>query len=96
MQEYAGDRGSLGNGTVVLDFYATWCGPCKRLRPVLESYAETSKATFIAINADEWTDLMERYDVSSLPTLIVLKNGKRVDRIEGAPPDGWLDQATRS
>jgi thioredoxin 1 len=97
MQEYAGDRSSLGNGTVVLDFYATWCGPCKRLRPILEAYAASRpELTLIAVNTDEWTDLMERFDVSSLPTLVVLKNGKRVDRIEGAPPDGWLDQATRS
>ena len=92
MQEYAGDKGSFVNGTVVLDFYAPWCGPCKRLRPILEAYAKKSQITCIAVNTDEWTDLSERFDVSSLPTLVVLHNGKRVDRIEGIPPEGWLDQ----
>ena len=90
MQEYTGDRGSFGNGTVVLDFYATWCGPCKRLRPILEVYAQKSTVTFIAVDTDEWPDLSERFAIASLPTLVVLHNGKTIDRIEGAPSMEWL------
>ena len=90
MQEYTGDRGSFANGTVVLDFYASWCGPCKLLRPILESYALQSKVTFIAVDTDEWTHLTERFSISSLPTLVVLSNGKTIERVEGTPPDGWL------
>ena len=86
--EYTGDASILSNGTVILDFYATWCGPCKRMKPkVLEMAESMPQITFVCIDTEEWTALTERYDITALPTLIKLFNGKVIERHEGVPRD---------
>lgn len=70
--------------TVLIDFYADWCGPCKMLAPVLEEIAkENTNTKFVKINVDDAQDLAMEYNVMSIPTLVVIKNGKEVNRVVG-------------
>lgn len=70
--------------TVLIDFYAEWCGPCKMLAPVLEEIAkENTNTKFVKINVDDAQDLAMEYNVMSIPTLVVIKNGKEVNRVVG-------------
>ena len=76
------------NGVVVVDFFATWCGPCLKLAPILEE-VETelaSKVKFAKINTDENLEMAKKYQVSGLPTLMVFKNGEAVERLVGLMP----------
>lgn len=80
----ASDPSILSNGTVVVDFYALWCGPCKRYAPEFEELAKIfSKMTFVKVNTEEHESVQEKYEVSSLPTTLVLVNGKEKARFEG-------------
>lgn len=69
---------------VVVDFFATWCGPCKMLTPELETVSE-SRADFdiVKVDIDEAEDLAIKYNVAVVPTLIMFKDGKEVDRVSG-------------
>lgn len=70
--------------TVLIDFYADWCGPCKMLSPIIEETArEIENIKFVKINVDEATQIAIDYDVMSIPTLVVIKNGKEIDRSVG-------------
>ncbi|EPP34659.1 thioredoxin [Chlamydia ibidis] len=74
----------IASGLVLIDFFAEWCGPCRMLSPVLDSVAE--EATNISIgkvNIDDTPAPAETYGVSSIPTLILFKDGKEVDRVVG-------------
>lgn len=73
------------NEKVLVDFYADWCGPCKMMAPVIEELAEElqGKAKVGKINVDESTDIATQYDVMSIPTIIIFKNGKEVKRFIG-------------
>lgn len=72
-------------GAVVIDFYATWCGPCKRIAPTFEKLAEAfSGITFLKVDVDESADLVNKYDVNAMPTFIFLKDGVVIKRVEGA------------
>ena len=64
--------------TVVLDFYADWCGPCRMMRPIIEEIAEEKADTIKVgkINVDENQDLAMEYGIMSIPTIIIMKNGK--------------------
>lgn len=70
--------------TVLVDFYAEWCGPCKRLSPIVEEVAkEEEEVKFVKMNIDNCEDIAIEYQVMSIPTLIVMKNGKEVNRSVG-------------
>ena len=72
---------------VLLDFFATWCGPCQSLMPVIEEIAaERSDIKVAKIDVGEQRDLARKYRVMSVPTLLVLKNGEVVNRTMGAMP----------
>ena len=74
----------IAKGNVVVDFYADWCGPCKRMTPVLCSLSEEfSNVTFIKVNIDDNKSIADRYGVKSIPTLIFFKDGKEVERTVG-------------
>ncbi len=63
--------------TVVVDFYADWCGPCKLLAPIYESVAEELQdLTFLKVNVDNLLDIASEYRISSIPTILVFKDGK--------------------
>jgi thioredoxin 1 len=72
---------------VVVDFYATWCGPCKILSPILDEMAGTltNKIKFVKINIDEAPQLAQRLAIQGVPTLVFFKNGKAVDSLVGLP-----------
>ena len=74
--------------TVVVDCWAVWCGPCLMIAPVLEELAKEmkGKVVFAKLNVDENQNTAMKYQIMSIPTLLVFKNGKLVDRIIGAMP----------
>jgi thioredoxin 1 len=74
-----------GSGVVVVDFFADWCGPCKEMKPIFEELAEDckDKYSFKSINFDKVPDIAANYQVTSLPTFIVFKDGKVLDKFLG-------------
>lgn len=75
------------NGVTVVDFFANWCGPCRKLSPILEEVeSELSGVKFSKIDTDENIDVAREYQVSGLPTLLVFKNGEVVERLVGLMP----------
>lgn len=75
-----------GDTPVVIDFYATWCGPCKRVSPILETSANTlaGKVKFLKVNVDKFADLSSTYEIKSMPTMILLdSSGTELDRQVG-------------
>ena len=79
---------------VLVDFWAEWCGPCKMIAPVLEEIAEeqAGKLEIGKLNIDDNLDVTRRYDVMSIPTLILFKDGEPKVRLIGAKPKGQLLQ----
>ena len=79
---------------VLVDFWAEWCGPCKMIAPVLEEIAEeqAGKLQIGKLNIDDNLDVTRRYDVMSIPTLILFKDGEPKVRLIGAKPKGQLLQ----
>ncbi len=76
---------TIANGVTVVDFWASWCGPCKMLAPTVEELAEDyeGKAVVAKVDVDECPQLAERFGVYSIPTLIIFKDGEIADRIVG-------------
>ncbi|MBQ9786111.1 MAG: thioredoxin [Clostridia bacterium] len=69
---------------VLVDFYATWCGPCKMLAPILDEVSEESdKVKIVKVDIDENMDIAEKYGIMSIPTLIVFKEGQEIAREVG-------------
>jgi thioredoxin 1 len=77
---------------VLVDFWAEWCGPCKMIAPVLEELAgeQAGKLRIAKLNVDDNPSAARRFDVMSIPTLIVFKDGQPAKRIVGAKPKGAL------
>ena len=70
--------------TVLIDFYADWCGPCKAYSPIVEAVAsENEDIKVVKINVDNAQDIAYKYQVMSIPTTVVIKNGQEVDRAVG-------------
>ena len=79
---------------VLVDFWAEWCGPCKMITPVLEEIADeqAGKVRIAKLNIDDNLDVTRRFDVMSIPTLILFKDGEPQARLVGAKPKGALLQ----
>lgn len=75
------------NKKVVVDFYADWCGPCKMMAPMFEAAAnEVKDVVFIKLNVDELQSVAQEFEVSSIPTVILFKDGKFFDQNVGFMP----------
>lgn len=76
------------SGVVLVDFFATWCGPCRMLAPVLEEVSKEveGKAQVIKVDVDQFPELAQQFRVMSIPTLVVLKNNQPVNQIIGFRP----------
>ncbi len=82
-----------GKTIAVIDFYAEWCMPCLMVAPILEELAGKFKnIRFARINVDENKELSSRFNIASIPTLIIFKDGKEVERIIGALPEEVLEE----
>lgn len=88
----------IKEGTVLVDFYADWCGPCKMLAPVLEQLADAydGKVKVVKVNVDQEQALAMKYRVSSIPALFVLKNEEIVEKEVGYRPYPLLEQMIQS
>ena len=73
-------------GFVLIDFWATWCGPCRMLTPVLEELQDTMDISIGKVDVDEEEELSEMYQISSIPTVLLFKDGKLVDTKIGYMP----------
>jgi len=81
---------------VLVDFYAEWCGPCKRLGPVLEDFAqEHPDVRVVKVNVDENSDLVSRYKVNAMPTLLVIRDGQVVTQSTGLVTKEKLKEMTK-
>ena len=77
--------------TVLLDFWASWCGPCRMVSPIVDEIAaERSDMQVGKINVDEQPELAAQFGVMSIPTLVVMKNGKVVNQAVGARPKAQI------
>ena len=74
-----------GNGIVLVDFWASWCGPCRMVGPIIEQLAEEyeGKVTVGKVNVDEESALASEFAVVSIPTIIIFKDGKQVEKLVG-------------
>ena len=86
------------NETVLVDFWAAWCGPCKMLAPVVHEIAEENAGTIKVgkINVDEQMELAMRFQVSSIPMLVVFKDGKAVAKSVGYRPKAEITAMVES
>ena len=76
---------------VLLDFWATWCGPCKMLSPIVEQLAnEVEEVKVCKVNIDEEAELAKKFRVMSIPTLVFMKDGKVVNSTVGVQPKGGI------
>lgn len=82
---------SIKEGKVVVDLFATWCGPCKMLSPILDEISEEITTTkFFKVDVDDNEDIAREYNVMSIPTILVFENGNLINTIVGLRGKDYL------
>ncbi|OAY23616.1 thioredoxin Y2, chloroplastic [Manihot esculenta] len=84
---------------VLVDFYATWCGPCQLMSPILDQASAVLKDTIqvVKIDTEKYPSIADKYRIEALPTFIIFKDGKPYDRFEGAlPKDKFIERIENS
>ena len=79
---------------VVVDFWATWCGPCRMISPIVDKMAEKyeGKVNVVKCNVDESTDILMKFGIRNIPTLLFFKGGELVDRVVGAVSQAEIEK----
>ena len=85
-------------GLVFVDFYADWCGPCKMTSPIIEELAnEVKEIKFVKVNVDENPDLASQYNIFSIPTFLIFKDGKVIHQFVGARgKEGFISEIEKA
>ena len=89
---YEKDFNKLIETEAVVDFYATWCGPCKMFGPIFEEVASTKNINFVKLDVDKASEVAREYGVMTIPTIIKFENGKEVKRYTGFMPKDELEK----
>lgn len=85
-EDFSKKLDEAGDKLVVVDFYATWCGPCKMIEPFLKQQSEIFKdeVVFLKVDVDENEEIASQYEISCMPTFLFIKKREKVDEISGA------------
>lgn len=82
---------------LLVDFYADWCGPCQMMAPIIEQVnAQMQQLRVVKIDTDKYPEIASKHHIHALPTLVLFKQGKPVDRIEGVMPADALIQRLKA
>ena len=89
----AGFDSAVAKGVSLVDFWAAWCAPCREVSPLVDQLAEQFKGrvAFFRVNVDDNPKTSEAYDILSMPTLLLMKDGQPVDKVIGALPKAQLE-----
>jgi thioredoxin 1 len=82
-----------GEGKVLVDFWADWCGPCHAVAPILDKLADEHELKLVKVNIDQEQELAQRYGIASIPMMILFENGEPQAAAVGAQPKGALECA---
>ena len=80
------DQAIKDNGLILIDFWASWCGPCKQMEPILEEFSTDTGIPVGKLNVDENLEKPQKYSVQSIPTMVLFKDGNPVHTVVGAMP----------
>ena len=91
-EEFSNLVENANDSLVVVDFFASWCGPCRMISPILEEVCEENNVTMYKVDTDEEGELAQKNGVLALPTVILFKNGKEVDKFVGFKPKEEIEE----